>query len=166
MEAEKRVCLEHPSISFRSPASQTSLQRSLLIITPAISANTHKMWHIISVSANTTSSKCDPGSLPQALRNSCYVGLPPCPPFTKTSCFYSVNLELFTVVEAQTETTGNLSSHPSRTCRACPSERGLLQQPCQECHQASCCPLKPCPSLPLHYSLDLLKTILSALSEH
>lgn len=169
MEVEKRLCLsETPSINFGSPASQTSLQRSLLIIAPAISADTHKMWHIISVSANTTSSKCDPGSLPQALRHSCYVGLPPCPPFTKTARFYSVNLELFTAVEAQTETAGHLSSHPRRTHRACPKERGVtqvLQQPCQECHQASCCPLKPCPSLPLH-SQDLLKTTLSVLSEH
>lgn len=119
------VCLKHPNIIFGLSASQTSLQRSLLVIAPAISADTRKMWHIISVSANATSSKCDPGSLPQALRNSCYVWLPPCPPSTKTARFHSVNLELFTVVEAQTETAGHLSSHPSRTCRACPSERGL-----------------------------------------
>lgn len=119
------VCLKHPSIIFGSSASQTSLQRGLLIITPTISADARKMCHIISVSASTAGSKCDPGSLPQALRNSCYVWLPPRPPCTKTAHFHSLNLELFTAVEAQTETTGHLSSHPSRMCRDCPNERGL-----------------------------------------
>lgn len=117
------VCLKHPSISFGSSASQTNPQRRLLIIAPAIFSDTRVMWHVISVPANSTSSKCDPGSLPQALRNSCYVWLPPCTPFTKTARFHNVNLELFTVVEAQTGTTSHLSSHPSGTCRGCPNER-------------------------------------------
>lgn len=168
MEAEKCVCLKHPRIIFGSSASQTSPQKSLLIIAPAISANTRKMWHIISGSANTANSKCDSGSLPQALRNSCYVWLPPCSPFSKTACFHSINLELFTVVEAQTETTGYLSSRPSKTCRDCPNERGLhpsAPATVPRLSSGNCCPLEPCPSLPLHPQ-NLLKTSLLVPSEN
>lgn len=72
----KSVCLKHLSISFGSSASQTNPQRSLLIIAPAISTDTRVTWHVISVSANTTSSKRDPGSLPQPLRTLVVLGSP------------------------------------------------------------------------------------------
>lgn len=132
MEAEKRECLcETSQHQFRIISITNQPTKTLADNHPSYLHRYTCDVAVISVPANTTSSKCDPGCLPQALRNSCYVWLPSCPPFTKTAHFYNVNLELFTVVEAQTETAGHLSSQPSGThsrripprSRGCPNKK-------------------------------------------